>query len=79
MKKLIAAGNLYLKDMDLTDVALLKICLCSLGVLVGLGASKRHKRPAALLAGGLFVGTYIPLMGKLFKVLLKTEEYTDHG
>ena len=43
MKKLIAAGNLYLKKMDLFDIALLKLCLGALGVLIGLGAAKKHR------------------------------------
>lgn len=74
MKKLIDAGNLYLKHMDLTDVALLKICVGSLGVMVGLGAAKRHRRSAGALAGLLFVGTYVPLMGKLVRILVDTGE-----
>ena len=51
MKKLIAAGNLYLKKMDLTDIALLKLCLGALGVLIGLGAARRHRKSAGVLAG----------------------------
>lgn len=72
MRRLIAAGNLYLKKMDLTDVALLKICVGALGVIVGLGAAKRHRRSAGLLAGLLFALTYVPLMGKFLGVLVDT-------
>lgn len=74
MKKLIDAGNLYLKHMALTDVALLKLCVGALGVLVGLGAAKRHKRSAGLLAGLLFSATCVPLVGKFFLILVDTEE-----
>lgn len=74
MKKLIAAGNLYLKKIELTDIALIKLCVGAIGVLVGLGAAKKHKRTAGLLAGVLFVATYIPLMGKLIRVLVDSEE-----
>lgn len=74
MKKLIAAGNRYLKEMDLNDVALLKICLTALGVLIGLGGSTRHKKRMSLLAGFAFVGAWIPLMAKFFRVILTAEE-----
>jgi hypothetical protein len=74
MKKIIAAGNRYLKKMDLTDVALLKICLTALGVLIGLGSSKRHKKSMSLLAGFAFMGAWIPLMAKFFRAILTQEE-----
>lgn len=73
MCKLIAAGNLYLKKMDLTDVALLKLCVGSLGFLAGLRAARNHKKTAGILASLLFLGTYIPLMGKFFSVLVETD------
>ncbi len=74
MKKLIAIGNRYLREMDLGDVTLLKICLIALGVLIGLGSAKRHKKAMSLLATFAFVGTWIPLMGKFFCIILKSEE-----
>lgn len=74
MKKLISAGNRYLKEMDLSDIALLKICLTALGVLIGLGGSKRHRKSMSLLAGFAFVGAWIPLMMKFFGFILKMEE-----
>lgn len=69
MNKLIAAGNLFLKKMDLTDVALLKLCVGALGVLVGLGAARRHKRSMGFFAGSLFAFTLVPLMGKFIRAL----------
>lgn len=74
MNKLIAAGNLYLKKMDLTDVALLKFCVGALGVLIGLGAAKHHKKGFSFLAGLVFVATWIPLMGKFFRVITDSED-----
>ena len=64
MKKLIAAGNLYLKKMDLTDIALLKLCLGALGVLIGLGAPRRHRKSAGGLAGLVFCRTHPALLGR---------------
>ncbi len=68
LNKLLCAGNRYLKEMDLADMAALKFCLASMGVLMGLGVSARHKKPVGLLAAILFVGTYIPLMSKFIAV-----------
>ena len=74
MKNLIAAGNLYLKKMELTDVALLKLCVGALGVLIGLGAAKKHKRGAGLLAGLVFCVTYVPLMGRFLRAIVAGED-----
>ena len=46
----------------------------ALGVLVGLGCAKRHKKGAGLVAGLLFVLTYVPLMGKFLATILDTSE-----
>ena len=77
MKTLLAAGSRYLKKMDLTDVALLKVCVGALGVLIGLGAAKRHKKGASFLAGLVFMGTWIPLMAKFFSVIITPEDSCD--
>ena len=74
MKKLIAAGNLYLKKMDLTDIALLKLCLGALGGLIGLGAARRHRKGAGVLAGLVFCLTYLPLMGRFFRAIVTGDE-----
>lgn len=74
MKNLIAAGNLYLKKMDLSDVALLKVCVGALGVLIGLGAAKKHRRGAGLLAGLVFCLTWVPLMGRFLRAIVAGEE-----
>lgn len=70
MKKLIAAGNLYLKKMDLFDIALLKLCLGALGVLIGLGVARKHRKSAGVLAGLVFCLTYVPLMGRFFRAIV---------
>ena len=64
VEKFLRAGNRYLKDMDLEDMAALKFCLGSMGILMGIGIPARLKKPVGLVAGLLFVGTYIPLMSK---------------
>ena len=74
LNKWLAAGRLMLKDMDLEDMAALKFCLLSLGVLGGISIPAKGRKPAALLASFLFVGTYLPLMTKFLGSLVKTEE-----
>ena len=74
MKNLIAAGNLYLKKMELTDVALLKLCVGAQGGLIGLGAAKKHRKGAGLLAGLVFCVTYVPLMGRFLRAIVAGED-----
>ena len=74
MKKLIAAGNLYLKHMNLTDIALIKLCVGALGVLVGLKAARRHRKCAGTAAALVFLATYVPLMGRFLSALVRTED-----
>ncbi len=74
MNSLLHAGRLYIRDMDLEDVAALKLCLMALGFLMGLGIPLKGRKPAALLAGLLFVGTYIPLMSNFFYCLTRARE-----
>lgn len=70
MKKLFAAANQYLKGCTWKDMALLKICVCALGVLIGLAMPGRKKRVAAWVASLIFVAAYVPLMGKFLPYLL---------
>lgn len=47
MKNLFDIGNNYAKNSDWTDFALTKLCLCSLGVLIGIRVSEKNKKLAA--------------------------------
>jgi len=74
MKRLFDAADRYLKRCDWKDLALLKFCLFSMGVLLGSIVPRRGKKPARELAGAVFFTTYIPLMAKFFSVLLSESE-----
>ena len=37
MKKLLELGNDYAANSDWTDFALVKFCLCAMGILIGIG------------------------------------------
>lgn len=70
MKKLFVAANQYLKGCTWKDMALLKICVCAMGVLIGLAVLGRKKRAAAWVASLVFAASYVPLMGKFLPYLL---------
>lgn len=70
MKKLFVAANQYLKGCTWKDMALLKICVCAMGVLIGLAVPGRKKRAAAWVASLVFAASYVPLMGKFLPYLL---------
>ena len=64
MNRLTDAADQYLKSCTWRDLALLKICVCALGVLIGLALPGRKKRRAAWAASLVFAAAYIPLMGR---------------
>lgn len=78
VKKWLAAGRLMIRDMDLEDVAALKLCLLSLGILLGLAAPRRKKPAFALFSILVFIGTYFPLMVKFLGSLLQKEQRLVH-
>lgn len=73
--KLFDYADQYIKESDWKDLALIKFCLCAMGILIGLGLSEklveRGKKIAALCAGIVFLLTYIPLMTKFFKIMFR--------
>ena len=74
MKKLFDAADRYLETSDWKIIAVLKFCLISLGMMLGMAVGKKHKRRVFLGALTVFVLTYVPLMLKFFKVFFETEE-----
>ena len=74
MKHLIELGNRYASESDWTDFALTKLCLCAIGVLIGINISEKDKKYAVPIAGGIFLATYIPLMTKVFKIIKEMRE-----
>lgn len=73
MNRLTDAADQYLKSCTWRDLALLKICVCALGVLIGLALPGRKKRRAAWAASLVFAAAYIPLMGKFLPFLLEQQ------
>ena len=73
MKKLFDAANRYLETSDWKTIAVLKFCLISLGMMIGMGIRKEGKKPVFLGAASVFTVTYIPLMVKFYKVFTDKE------
>ena len=62
MKKLFSAADAYIAKMNWKDLALVKLCLCAAGVMLGLAPPKNLRNWAALAARVLFVATYLPIL-----------------
>lgn len=69
MCKLFDCANEYVRQSDWKDLALIKFCLAAIGVLIGLEVPKKHRDAACGLALGIFIASYVPLMGKFFRVV----------
>ena len=74
MKKLFEAANRYIETSDWKIFAVLKFCLISLGMIVGIMIKPEHKKKVLIGAAVLFVATYIPLMYKFCLVITEKPE-----
>ena len=72
MKILFDAADVYLKQSNWKDLALVKFCLFSMGLLCGLIAKKKNSKGLALGAFAVFITTYVALMAD-FLPMLKNE------
>lgn len=69
MKKLLELGNQYAKKSDWKDFALVKLCLCSMGMIIGTLIPNRHKNPSRIISGCVFGITYGLLMSKMIRIV----------
>ncbi len=74
MKKLIELGNEYVKRCDWTDFALVKLCLCAMGIMIGCAIPERKRKPFAAFALVVFFATYIPLLLRLARILFREDD-----
>lgn len=73
MKKLFEIGNQYAKESDWRDFALLKLCLCAMGIVIGTQVTPKYKKPVIFASIGVFIATYIPLMMKVYKIVMRDD------
>lgn len=69
MKRLIETGQEYIKAMSIRDMALLKICLYSAGILMGLAIPSKCRKKVSIVASILFIVTYILAILPFLKML----------
>ncbi|MGN0160443.1 MAG: permease of phosphate ABC transporter [Lachnospiraceae bacterium] len=74
MKQLIELGNRYAKQSDWKDFALVKFCLCAIGIIIGLNIPKEDKKFAQGLSIVVFITTYVILMKKVFHFIFSDTE-----
>lgn len=72
MKTLFRSADEYLKLSSWKDLALIKFCLFSMGLLVGTYTKRGAKKEVRAVAAAVFLLSYIPLMFKYILVLIKT-------
>ena len=66
--KLFKIADQYCKESTWKTLALLKFCLFSMGLMIGISIPKKEKSLISKLAMITFITTYIPLMLKLLKL-----------
>ena len=72
MKRLFASADEFLRESGWRDLALVKLCLFSMGLLAGLQVSELRRKRVSIAASAVFPLTYVPLMAKFLGIL--TEE-----
>ncbi len=73
MEKLFTAANHYIETSDWKTIAVLKFCLISLGIMIGMAIKPKQKKSVLLVALTVFFVTYIPLMVKFYRVFTGKE------
>ena len=74
MRKLFDSAGAWMSSSDWKDLAMLKICVASLGIALGTSLPEKHRKKAAVLFGLVFAATYAPLMINYFEVLKSMPE-----
>ncbi len=74
MKKLFCYADKYIAESDWKDLAMIKFCLFSMGILAGMRIPEKNRKQAGWIAAAVFAATYIPLMTKFFSVIAEKEE-----
>ena len=74
MKKLFCYADRYIKKSGWKDLAMIKFCLFSMGILAGMRIPEKNRKQAGWIAAAVFAVTYIPLMVKFFSVIAEKEE-----
>ena len=74
MKKLLSGSRSYIKTMNLTDMTLLKLCLVSMGILLGLCVPSRCKKSLGLFILPLFGGAFTGVLRKFIPAVMHASD-----
>ncbi len=74
MKDLFRYADEYVKECDWKDMALIKTCLCSLGIIIGTLIPKQKKKPVLIVAIVIYIATYIPIMYKFVRSIMASKD-----
>ena len=74
MKKLFGYADEYLRQSDWRDLALVKFCLMSIGLMIGMFIPKEKRKLVLPVAAVVFLLSYVPLMSKFFRIILGGEK-----
>ena len=66
---LFSCADEYVRRSSWKDLALVKLCLCAMGVMLGLCVPREKRRPVLIVAAVVFVMTWIPLMVKFVRII----------
>ena len=69
--KLFKLANRYIQESDWRTLAALKLCLLSIGLIVGVLLPASCRAAVLIVSGVVFVATCIPLMAKFFRLMRK--------
>ena len=69
VKRALDASDDYAKQSTWMDFALIKTCLCALGVMIGIGLPKESRKPAFGVAAVAYAVTYVAIMAKFLPIL----------
>ena len=69
MKRIFASADEFIRRSDWKDLAIVKFCMFSIGLLVGLQITAKCKKGVRIAASVVFTLTYIPLMVKYLGIL----------
>ncbi len=75
MYKLISASLSFVRSFKVIDIASFKLCLFSLGLLVGVNIKKTDKKAITAFVAVVFIATYLYLMIKLILHCLSAFDY----
>ena len=74
MKSIFEAADRYIRTSSWKTVAVLKFCLVSLGMMVGMMIKPQNKKAVFSCAICVFLASYVPLMVRFYKVFTGKEQ-----